>query len=58
LATKNAVIPYGVGLDIGCRMCLVFWIRQFLILDGAKDKYEKALTEHTKFGMYEVHKST
>lgn len=22
LATKNAVIPYGVGVDIGCRMCL------------------------------------
>ena len=22
LATNNAVIPYGVGVDIGCRMCL------------------------------------
>ncbi len=22
LAVKNAVIPYGVGMDIGCRMCL------------------------------------
>jgi tRNA-splicing ligase RtcB len=22
LATENAVIPYGVGVDIGCRMCL------------------------------------
>src|SRR6056297_291231 len=22
LATDNAVIPYGVGMDIGCRMCL------------------------------------
>src|SRR5258705_4903616 len=22
LATDNAVIPYGVGVDIGCRMCL------------------------------------
>lgn len=22
LATANAVIPYGVGVDIGCRMCL------------------------------------
>jgi tRNA-splicing ligase RtcB len=26
-------------------------------LEGAKDKYEKALAEHTKFGMYEVHKT-
>ena len=22
LATKNAIIPYAVGVDIGCRMCL------------------------------------
>ena len=22
LATYNAVIPYGVGMDIGCRMCM------------------------------------
>ena len=22
LATRNAIIPYGVGVDIGCRMCL------------------------------------
>jgi tRNA-splicing ligase RtcB len=29
LATENAVIPYGVGVDIGCRMCLsVFDITQ------------------------------
>ena len=25
LATDNAVIPYGVGLDIGCRMCLTLY---------------------------------
>jgi tRNA-splicing ligase RtcB len=41
LATKNAVIPYGVGLDIGCRMCLVFWIRQFLILKEQKINTKK-----------------
>ncbi|MEI9955075.1 MAG: RtcB family protein [Ferruginibacter sp.] len=22
LATNNAIIPYAVGVDIGCRMCL------------------------------------
>ena len=37
---QNAVIPYGVGLDIGCRMCLSILILLFY-LDGAKDKYEK-----------------
>lgn len=25
LATENAIIPYGVGVDIGCRMCLSFF---------------------------------
>ena len=57
LATKNSVIPYGVGLDIGCRMCLSILDTPVSYLDGAKDKYEKALAEHTKFGMYEVHKT-
>ena len=57
LATENAVIPYGVGLDIGCRMCLSILDIPISYLAGAKDKLEKALGEHTKFGMYETHKS-
>ena len=35
----------------------VSWIYLFPYLAGARDKYEKALVEHTKFGMYETHKS-
>lgn len=57
LAVQNAVIPYGVGLDIGCRMCLSILDTPVSYLEGAKDKYEKALVEHTKFGMHEVHKT-
>ncbi|MBW8362460.1 MAG: RtcB family protein [Kaistella sp.] len=57
LALDNAVIPYGVGMDIGCRMSLSILDTPVSYLDGAKDKYEKALTEHTKFGMSEIHKS-
>ena len=57
LAVENAVIPYGVGLDIGCRMCLSILDIPISYLSGARDKYEKALAEHTKFGMYETHKS-
>lgn len=57
LATKNAVIPYGVGVDIGCRMCLSILDTPVSYLDGAKEKYKNALVEHTKFGMSEVHKS-
>ena len=57
LAVENAVIPYGVGLDIGCRMCLSILDIPISYLSGAKDKYEKILLENTKFGMYETHKS-
>ncbi len=57
LAVENAVIPYGVGMDIGCRMSLSILDTPISYLDGAKDKYEKALAENTKFGMKETHKS-
>jgi tRNA-splicing ligase RtcB len=56
LATHNAVIPYGVGVDIGCRMCMTIYDIPTSYLDGHKDKYKKILQEHTKFGMYETHK--
>lgn len=50
LATKNAVIPYGVGMDIGCRMAL-----SILELPGSyvgHHAYElkRALKDHTHFG--------
>ena len=50
LATENAVIPYGVGVDIGCRMCL-----SILPISGSEFKkheksFEKALVENTIFG--------
>lgn len=50
LATENAVIPYGVGMDIGCRMAL-----SILDLPGSYVEHnayalKKALQEHTHFG--------
>lgn len=57
LATKDAVIPYGVGVDIGCRMCLSIYDIPASYLDGHKDKYVNMLQEHTKFGGYETHKN-
>ena len=56
LATKNAVIPYGVGVDIGCRMCLTIYPVKASYLKGKKQQLENILSEHTKFGMYETHK--
>ncbi len=50
LATENAVIPYGVGVDIGCRMCLsVFDIDPKDLLQ--KEQYfSRELNEATLFG--------
>ncbi len=50
LATRNAIIPYGVGVDIGCRMALtVFDIPEAHLLEN-EAKYKRELIAHTKFG--------
>ncbi len=55
LATDNAVIPYGVGVDIGCRMCLTIYPIKASYLEGKRQQLENILKEHTQFGMYETH---
>lgn len=50
LATKNAIIPYGVGVDIGCRMALsVYDIPESHFYEN-EAKYKRELIAHTKFG--------
>jgi tRNA-splicing ligase RtcB (3'-phosphate/5'-hydroxy nucleic acid ligase) len=50
LATNNAVIPYGVGVDIGCRMALsVFDIPADHLFDN-KSLYKRELIAHSVFG--------
>lgn len=56
LATENAVIPYGVGVDIGCRMALSIFPMKVSYLKGKHLQWVNILQEHTKFGMYETHK--
>ena len=51
LATDNAVIPYGVGVDIGCRMCLTLYDLPTQRLVGERDKFKNFLSEHTRFGL-------
>ena len=57
LATENAVIPYGVGVDIGCRMCLSLYDINPSYIEGHKERYVNILENQTRFGMNEVHKS-
>jgi tRNA-splicing ligase RtcB len=54
LATENAVIPYGVGVDIGCRMSLTLYPENPSIIKGQHDRFEKELLKHTAFGMGSV----
>ncbi|HWW39704.1 RtcB family protein [Pedobacter sp.] len=50
LATKNAIIPYGVGVDIGCRMALsVFDISENHFYAN-EASFKRELIAHTKFG--------
>lgn len=50
LATDNSVIPYGVGVDIGCRMCLsVFDINPKDLIDK-ESFFARELNEATLFG--------
>ncbi|MGB0177989.1 MAG: RtcB family protein, partial [Owenweeksia sp.] len=50
LATKNSVIPYGVGVDIGCRMCLSIYDMPKERLQTDKEALKKMLNNNTRFG--------
>lgn len=58
LAADNAVIPYGVGMDIGCRMALSVFELPPAYLEQRRQELRKLLLEHTRFGNKEVHKKT
>lgn len=50
LAVENAVIPYGVGVDIGCRMCLSVYDLPVSLLDKNTSGLKKLLQDNTRFG--------
>ncbi|CAD5293214.1 MULTISPECIES: RtcB family protein [unclassified Imperialibacter] len=50
LATNNAVIPYGVGVDIGCRMCMTLYDIPASYASQHTDELRILLMEHTRFG--------
>jgi len=56
LACENAIIPYGVGVDIGCRMCLsIYDMGDEHYVERNANPLKKALADNTKFGMMGVH---
>lgn len=50
LATEQAVIPYGVGVDIGCRMCLSIFDINPRELSEREQYFTRELNEATLFG--------
>ena len=50
LATEHAVIPYGVGVDIGCRMCLSIFDIDPKELLQREQYFARELNEATLFG--------
>lgn len=53
LATYNSVIPYGVGMDIGCRMCLSIFPASPKKINGERGRIKNILMNDTRFGLAE-----
>jgi tRNA-splicing ligase RtcB (3'-phosphate/5'-hydroxy nucleic acid ligase) len=51
LATKDAVIPYAVGMDIACRMCMTVVDWPVTALEDREDALRNALVRETQFGV-------
>jgi tRNA-splicing ligase RtcB len=50
LATNNAIIPYAVGVDIGCRMCMSIFPIETSALIKKTSFFQRELIENTLFG--------
>lgn len=54
LATDNAVIPYAVGMDIGCRMSLTVYPVNERFLKMHEHKFKQSIVNNTAFGISKV----
>jgi tRNA-splicing ligase RtcB (3'-phosphate/5'-hydroxy nucleic acid ligase) len=51
LATESAVIPYGVGVDIGCRMKMTVFDWKAGTIAGQRDRLTNIIESETRFGI-------
>jgi tRNA-splicing ligase RtcB (3'-phosphate/5'-hydroxy nucleic acid ligase) len=51
LATENAVIPYGVGVDIACRMMMTVFDAPPGLLQSEQQTYRSSIEQNTRFGV-------
>ncbi len=57
LATRNAIIPYAVGVDIACRMKLTVLDMPAGTLDHGRDRLRDAILKRTLFGVGGGHRN-
>ena len=50
LATRGTIIPYAVGVDIGCRMCMTLYDIPIDHLQRKTGQLRQILKENTRFG--------
>ncbi|QKJ32123.1 RtcB family protein [Mucilaginibacter mali] len=55
--TANTIIPFAVGVDIACRMCLSIFNLPAEMVDTENDLLKNLLLNHTNFGMGGVNKT-
>ena len=51
LATRGAVIPYAVGVDIACRVKMTVLDLPVATIDNAPDRLKTAIARETRFGI-------
>jgi len=49
--TANTIIPFAVGVDIACRMCLSIFDMPAGVVDAETDMLKNLLIDHTNFGI-------
>lgn len=54
LATKGSIIPYAVGMDIGCRMSLTIYDTTERFLNKHLHKFTQSIAENTAFGISRI----
>jgi len=58
LATENSVMPYGIGLDIGCRMSLSIYDVPAEFIKRNRYQIKTSLKANTHFGIGKTYKQT
>jgi len=54
LATENTVIPFAIGMDIGCRMSLTLYDVTERFFNMHTHKFKQSILENTVFGLDKV----